>query len=104
MGARGLTPQRIIARDGFDCHYCHEPMNVYANPNTAFSRSRSQDKRRFTFEHIVPRSMGGTYGLYNIVGACSECNGKMGNKYIKCFCPVCQNARVRHEMREMRVS
>ena len=100
MGRRSFSPLRIIERDGFACHYCGELMNIYGNPNTPFSRSISQDRKRFTLEHIVPRSMGGTFGLYNLVGACSECNGKMGDSMYKCFCTFCQTARAKFEMKE----
>jgi hypothetical protein len=76
-------------------------MNVYANPETAATRLRNADKGRFTFEHVVPRSMGGTFGLYNLVGACSACNAEKGDQYLKCFCGFCQAARVRFELKEV---
>lgn len=100
MGRRAITPETIIKRDGLRCHYCEQFMNVYHGP---LNRAQNADKRRFTFEHIVPKSQGGTWGLYNIVGACSGCNNAHGNRALKCFCLVCQAARVRFEMREMRL-
>ena len=97
MGRRAITPERIVMRDGLRCHYCSEFMNVYHMPN----KLQQRDPRRFTFEHIVPRSIGGSYGLYNIVGACSGCNSKYGDQHYKCFCAFCQTARVRFELREV---
>lgn len=100
MGRKAITPERIIMRDGLRCHYCNEFMNVYHVPN----KLQQRDPKRFTFEHIVPKSQGGSYGLYNIVGACSKCNAEAGNDVLKCFCAFCQNARVRSEMKEMRIA
>lgn len=102
MGRRNVDATRIIKRDGWGCHYCGVIMNVYANPESAPTRLRNMDKKRFTFEHIVPRSIGGTFGLYNLVGACAECNGDMGNDFYKCFCEFCKTARVMFEMKELR--
>lgn len=98
MGRKAITIEHIIKRDGFKCHYCRQPMNVYHVP----TKLQQRDPRRFTFEHVVPRSQGGSYGLYNIVGACHTCNAKMGARYYKCFCGFCQNARVVVEMKEIR--
>lgn len=99
MGRRSITPEHIIVRDGMRCHYCENMMNIYGSgfPN---KHCRS-DPNRFTFEHIVPKSQGGTWGLYNLVGACAKCNGAMGNELLKCFCDRCRDARVRNELREM---
>lgn len=98
MGRRAITPEVIIMRDGMRCHYCEEYMNVYHGVRVGVQLS---DPRRFTFEHIVPKSVGGTWGLYNIVGACAKCNNGHGNDFYKCFCNFCKGARVRFEMREM---
>ena len=96
MGRRAISAERVIMRDGLRCHYCREYMNVYTRPN----KVQARDPKRFTFEHVVPRSIGGSYGMYNIVGACSRCNGKHGNDVYKCFCKFCKNARVKTELRE----
>jgi hypothetical protein len=97
VGRHAISAERIIMRDGLKCHYCRAYMNVYDKPNV----QQQKDPKRFTFEHIVPKSHGGSYGLYNIVGACSKCNSHKGNSLFKCFCKVCINARVRSEMREL---
>jgi 5-methylcytosine-specific restriction endonuclease McrA len=100
MGRKAISVEQIIKRDGFRCHYCALPMNVYHAP----SKMQQRDPKRFTFEHIVPRSIGGTFGLYNIVGACAGCNSKHGNDHYKCFCGFCQAARVRFELKEMGIA
>lgn len=97
MGRKALTAERIVMRDGLRCHYCRENMNVYDNPTVR----QQKDPKRFTFEHVVPKSQGGSFGLYNIVGACAKCNSKMGSKYLKCFCGFCQNARAKTELRQV---
>lgn len=97
MGRDAISAERIIMRDGLRCHYCSIYMNVYDKPTV----QQQKDPKRFTFEHIVPKSQGGTYGLYNIVGACARCNSKKGNALFKCFCGQCIEARVRSEMREL---
>lgn len=96
MGRKAIAIEHIIKRDGFRCHYCGEKMNVYHQPTV----TQQKDPKRFTFEHIVPKSIGGTYGLYNIVGACNKCNSQQGNDHLKCFCGFCKEARVRFEMKE----
>lgn len=97
MGRKAISIEHIVRRDGLRCHYCREFMNIYHNP----TRRQQYDQKRFTFEHVVPKCHGGTYGLYNIVGACAACNGAMGNQALKCFCNFCQNARVQTELRQL---
>lgn len=96
MGRAAIDMNGIVKRDGLRCHYCKNLMNIYHNPTL----EQIKDPKRFTFEHVVPRSEGGSYGMYNIVGACARCNGEKGNQIYKCFCDFCMNARVRTEMRE----
>lgn len=100
MGRKAISVERIIMRDGLRCHYCTAYMNVYHAPTAM----QQKDPKRFTFEHIVPKSIGGSYGLYNIVGACAKCNSTHGNNIYKCFCAFCQTARVRSEMKELKVA
>jgi hypothetical protein len=98
MGRAAISIERIIMRDGLRCHYCRQMMNIYHYPTPA----QQKDKKRFTFEHVVPRSHGGSYGLYNIVGACAKCNTERATKPFACFCEFCQQARVRFELKQIR--
>jgi hypothetical protein len=97
MGRKAISIEQIVKRDGMRCHYCDELMNIYHTPN----RHMKHDPLRFTFEHVVPKCQGGSYGLYNIVGACHRCNSHMGSKVFKCFCAFCMNARAMTELREV---
>lgn len=54
----------IYARDKWKCQYCA----VSGSPGT------------FTFDHVVPRSKGGTTCWVNIVTCCKKCNNKKGSK------------------------
>lgn len=97
MGRKAISVEQIIKRDGMRCHYCEQLMNVYNAP----TRHAKYDPLAFTFEHVVPKSQKGSYGLYNIVGACRKCNGELGSQYYKCFCDFCMNARAMTELREV---
>lgn len=55
------------------CHYC-------------------QRRHGATVDHIVPRCVGGLNLTWNIVLACSGCNGAKGNKPPECECGVCTRA------------
>lgn len=54
----------IYLRDDFTCQYCGV-------------KKRTQD---LTFDHVVPRSMGGKTSWTNVVAACSPCNFKKAAK------------------------
>ena len=47
------------------CEYCHSP--EYLNSD------------RFTMEHLLPQSLGGTDEIDNLALACSRCNGRRYN-------------------------
>lgn len=49
---------QVAARDGFVCHYCKKDVGV----------------KKFTVDHIIPVSRGGTDDLSNLVGCCKSCN------------------------------
>jgi 5-methylcytosine-specific restriction endonuclease McrA len=64
-----VKPQRRVAftrfnlflRDEFRCQYCGAKDNL-------------------TFDHVVPRAMGGVTSWENVVAACSKCNLRKGSK------------------------
>jgi HNH endonuclease len=75
--------RRILnIRDGNLCHYCKKVMR---GPNPQ------------SIEHVVPRSLGGSNNISNLVLACIKCNNSRGSIYIKCDCAFCKNARHIHE-------
>ncbi|MEA5417769.1 HNH endonuclease signature motif containing protein [Spirulina sp. CCNP1310] len=47
------------------CEYCHSPERISAN--------------RFTFDHVLPRSLGGLDELENLALACRRCNERRYN-------------------------
>jgi len=59
-----FTRFNVFLRDKFECQYCGSPSEL-------------------TFDHVVPRSKGGTTTWENVCAACSPCNLKKGNKLPK---------------------
>lgn len=62
--ARGTEWQQIskavIERDGGICHYCGDEAT--------------------TADHVIPRSLGGSDDMDNLVAACRSCNSRKGTK------------------------
>lgn len=54
----------IYARDRYKCQYCGEEKPI----------------SELTYDHVIPRSQGGTTIWGNIVTACSECNAYKANR------------------------
>jgi len=61
-----------IAKVGRICHYCGD--------------------RATTRDHIVPKILGGTNGLFNLVPCCTRCNRRKGADWPVCDCDKCQTA------------
>ena len=56
-----FTRFNVFLRDRFACQYCGSPQNL-------------------TFDHVVPRRLGGKTTWENIVAACAPCNMKKGGR------------------------
>ena len=56
-----FTRFNVFLRDRFQCQYCGS-------------------REDLTFDHVVPRSLGGRTTWDNVVAACAPCNLKKGNK------------------------
>ncbi|GHA08549.1 HNH endonuclease [Novosphingobium arvoryzae] len=56
-----FTRFNVFLRDRFSCQYCGSPENL-------------------TFDHVLPRRLGGQSTWENIVAACSPCNLKKGGR------------------------
>jgi 5-methylcytosine-specific restriction endonuclease McrA len=56
-----FTRFNVFLRDKFTCQYCGSPHNL-------------------TFDHVLPRRLGGRTSWENIVAACSPCNLKKGGR------------------------
>lgn len=59
-----FTRTNIWLRDGGRCAYCKVPLATH----------------EVTFDHVMPRSRGGTADWDNIVCSCSACNCRKGNR------------------------
>ncbi|MEE8302056.1 MAG: HNH endonuclease [Candidatus Tectomicrobia bacterium] len=66
---RGIkfSRQNIYARDRYECQYCG------ANPPPS----------ELTYDHVVPRALGGQTDWTNIVTCCIPCNRRKGGKPIE---------------------
>ena len=59
-----FTRFNVFLRDKFACQYCGS-------------------SNELTFDHLLPRSKGGTTNWDNVVTACSNCNVKKGGRLLK---------------------
>jgi 5-methylcytosine-specific restriction endonuclease McrA len=57
--------QAIRERAKYVCEYCHSPERLSAN--------------RFTVDHVIPKSLGGSDRLTNLALACRRCNERRYN-------------------------
>lgn len=57
--------QAVRERANYLCEYCHSPERLSAN--------------RFTIDHVIPRSLGGSDELDNLALACRRCNERRYN-------------------------
>jgi 5-methylcytosine-specific restriction endonuclease McrA len=57
--------QAVRERANYLCEYCHSQERLSAN--------------RFTFDHIIPRSLGGSDDISNLALACRRCNERRYN-------------------------
>lgn len=60
-----LTKDIIRQRANYLCEYCHSPEQICSN--------------RFTIDHIIPRSLGGTDERDNLALCCRRCNERRYN-------------------------
>ena len=59
-----FTRFNVFLRDSFQCQYCLSPDDL-------------------TFDHLIPRRLGGLTTWENVVTACSPCNLRKGGKHPK---------------------
>jgi hypothetical protein len=60
-----VTRQIVRERAAYLCEYCHSPERLSAN--------------RFTVDHIIPKSLGGSDDINNLALACRRCNERRYN-------------------------
>lgn len=61
-----FTRFNVFLRDRFSCQYCGDGYSTHD----------------LTFDHLVPRSLGGRTEWTNVVTACASCNLRKGNKIL----------------------
>lgn len=59
-----MTRINILIRDNSECQYCNKKLN----------------RKRFTVDHVIPRSKGGKTSWENLVACCAKCNTLKGDK------------------------
>jgi 5-methylcytosine-specific restriction endonuclease McrA len=59
-----FTRFNVFLRDRFSCQYCGDRLPTH----------------ELTFDHVIPRSLGGRTTWDNVVAACSACNLVKGNR------------------------
>ena len=62
-----FTRFNVFLRDNFTCQYCHGKFLV----------------NELTFDHLVPKYLGGKTTWTNVVSACTSCNVKKGRRLLK---------------------
>lgn len=59
-----FTRFNVFLRDKFECQYCGHSFSAHD----------------LTFDHLIPRSLGGRTTWVNVVAACAPCNLRKGNR------------------------
>lgn len=78
--------QAIRERARYVCEYCHSPERLSAN--------------RFTVDHVIPKTLGGSDDIDNLALACRRCNERRGEFKVKlCCCQAANPALVRTRRR-----
>ena len=61
-----FTRFNVFLRDNFACQYCHEKFSA----------------NELTFDHLIPKCIGGKTTWRNVVSACTTCNVKKGRRLL----------------------
>jgi len=56
----------VYLRDEFTCQYC----------------AKEFETKHLTFDHVIPRALGGVSSWTNVVAACGPCNHRKGSKLV----------------------
>lgn len=75
---QALKVKRLFAQQQGRCYYCPDHMYLTLN-------HLDNGKKRATFDHIIPKSHGGTNQMLNGVCACRNCNQKRGTIFLQEF-------------------
>jgi len=75
---------RLSERQNHRCCYCHV-ITWHPDIDDGVPDNKKHKWQRATLEHIKLRMHGGTFGMYNLAMACSQCNGARGELQIDEF-------------------
>lgn len=67
--ADSALKKKVLARDGWECVYCHRPVIMETG----------------VADHVLSWNRGGPTTLRNLVSACANCNRLRGNKSVEEF-------------------
>jgi hypothetical protein len=76
MGWAGRKAEKLVARDGPNCHWCGVETHVLRPPLPSTAGITKRNMR--TIEHLVSRRNGGGNDNANLVIACHRCNTSRG--------------------------
>jgi len=65
MTVDNITRQSVRRRANYLCEYCHSPERICTT--------------RFTIDHVIPKSIGGSDNADNLALACRRCNERRYN-------------------------
>lgn len=75
---------RVFAAKGLKCHYCPKTgmylivaLDIHHSVHVDIYTANFQ---LMTIDHVIPKCLGGTDDLENLVPACEKCNTKKGSK------------------------
>ncbi len=63
MRTHQIDKRYLYLRDGGKCFFCHKPLKF----------------EKVTIDHYLPKSLGGTDEIFNLVISCKGCNGQKKN-------------------------
>ena len=73
VGNKQSKMRRLMILHGYCCHWCGK--EVWRNVRV-FAHNRA------TIDHVIPRSVGGSNGMENLVLACFSCNSARNVKFM----------------------
>lgn len=62
-----FSKRNVAKRDNSQCQYC----------------GKFLDRKEYTYDHVVPKSLGGKSSWWNLVLACQKCNSRKANKTLE---------------------
>jgi 5-methylcytosine-specific restriction endonuclease McrA len=82
MASRDRRQQRrhLLRKQGGRCHWCGFPVVEVPTGGEPFRDTSPPGTRWATTDHVIPRSLGGSSTVTNVVVACHLCNAARTNR------------------------